>query len=143
MFTNFDISEFLKLGGKVPDTVPVHVVEKLVKKHMPNLQHARDIVRVPIHVTSGYRPVEWEHSKGRSGESQHTFQDDGAVDVSLFRNTGKWTEFFFAIRPLYSRIAWYPIQNFMHLDFHANSGLFISRHGTWQRVNQNEFFESL
>jgi uncharacterized protein YcbK (DUF882 family) len=49
------------------------------KELLPNLQKLanqlqvlRDYLGKPIYINAGYRPIWWEHLRGRSGSSQHT-----------------------------------------------------------------------
>jgi hypothetical protein len=144
MFTNFNIAEFCKLSGNTPEGIPLSVADKIIRYHMTPLQIVRSELGVPIHVTSGFRPIEWEVKRGRSGNSQHTFQVKGAVDVSLFRNTHRWQDFADLIKQHYMRIAWYPIQNFMHLDHDATQRqFFIVRNSTWMNVSLHELRKAL
>ena len=43
-----------------------------IQKLANQLQYLRDYLDRPIRINSGYRPVWYELSKGRSGKSQHT-----------------------------------------------------------------------
>ena len=78
----FSISELCISG----DTVPLDVADKLLKHHILPMSKVREELGSPVFCTtseglhSGYRSLEWEHSKGRSGGSQHTFQGKGAID---------------------------------------------------------------
>jgi uncharacterized protein YcbK (DUF882 family) len=111
----FDISEFLiDVDAKV---VPIHVVQKIDKYHKPILNSIRHYLGVPVIISqhSGYRSVEWEHSRGRSGYSQHTFEGRGAVDV---RSNTKFDDLLkMLINSDYTRICYYPFSRFIHCDF--------------------------
>ena len=76
MTLNFKISEFNISGEDIPE----EVADKLLHYHILPMQKVRDILGIPITASekSGYRSEKWEHSKGRSGNSQHTFRARGS-----------------------------------------------------------------
>jgi uncharacterized protein YcbK (DUF882 family) len=43
-----------------------------LQKLANQLQVLRDYIGKPIYINAGFRPVWWEHLRGRSGSSQHT-----------------------------------------------------------------------
>lgn len=119
----FSIKEFCITGERPP----VEVAEMIVKHHIDVLNPLREELGAPIIVSqkAGYRPRAYELSKGRSGNSQHTFEDadgnvtKGAVDLTSAK-----------LRPLldlliekssYSRICFYPNNGFIHCDHKPTS----------------------
>lgn len=61
------------------NAVPSCELEKMDIGFMHKLDTARHIAGIPFIVNSGFRTVEWEKSKGRSGRSSHTI--GLAVDI--------------------------------------------------------------
>lgn len=47
-------------------------LEEMDDKFMKKLDIARQIAKIPIIPTSGFRSEEWEHEQGRDGTSSHT-----------------------------------------------------------------------
>lgn len=47
-------------------------LEEMDEKFMKKLDIARQIAKIPIIPTSGFRSEEWEHEQGRDGTSSHT-----------------------------------------------------------------------
>lgn len=74
----FDFDELVITG----DSVPLDVATKLMNYHIIPMSRVRNALGLPITASqkSGYRPYEWEISRGRSGDSQHVFKTKGAVD---------------------------------------------------------------
>lgn len=108
----FNIAEFIiDPDAKV---VPIDVVQKLNSYHKPILNPIRHEVGVPVIISkhSGYRTVEWEKERGRSGNSQHTFKGKGAVDVRSFDDLLE-----LLINSEYMRVCYYPHNGFVHCDF--------------------------
>lgn len=115
MINYFSISEFIIDPDM--DQVPLHVCDKIVDYHFPALNPIRHLLGVPVYISqnSGYRSVEWERARGRSGGSQHTFQGLGAVDV---RTNEKFEDLLhLLIDSDYRRVAYYPFHGFIHCDF--------------------------
>lgn len=118
MIEYFKFREFFRQGVArlVAPLKIVDVCQKIKDNHLDNLNSVRRVVKHPVYVTSGYRPVFWERLMGRNGKSQHTFKGLGAVDVStdpafipilreaLINNSD------------YARICYYPKENFFHCD---------------------------
>lgn len=115
MKINFSISEFIITG----DHIPVVVADKILKYHIAPMGDVRKELGIPIFPSqkSGYRPEGWEHSHGRSGNSQHTFKDKGAVDWTCNNFTKHKNDFLRAIydNTEYTRIAIY--NSFIHCDY--------------------------
>lgn len=86
---------------------------------------------------SGYRPGEWERSKGRDGSSLHTFKPGswGAVDLVMWNGThvrhavdllveyGPWR-----------RICYYRDKAFVHVDYGDHDG---------KRCKRRQLFEAV
>ena len=136
----FKFSEFTK-----ESVIPLYVAQAILDYHMPALNLLRNSLGEPITISerSGYRSVAHEKLKGRSGNSQHCFQNGmGAVDLTT-RNMEKLGVLLTI--SAYSRVCWYPTKNFYHCDFkhgvrshHEHElELFVDYDdGTgWQRVN--------
>ncbi len=114
---NFTISEFL-IDRENPN-VPVHVVDELVRHHIPVIQKVRDKLGFPIWPSqrSGYRSVEWEHANGRSGNSEHCFKGKGAVDYTC-KHPGQLKLLFHELKKSpYLRVCYYPGKQFIHCDY--------------------------
>lgn len=118
MKINFSTKEFC-ITGEVP---PFEVIDKLWKYHILPMQAVRDELNAPITASSnsGYRPKEYELSKGRSGNSQHTFQDKGAVDWTA-ENLDELLRLIMELTH-YTRVAVYRDQHFIHCDYKATDG---------------------
>lgn len=100
------------------DPVPIDVMDKLLQYHLWPMNKVRNILGQPIWASqkSGYRPEAFEKKKGRSGNSQHTFKEKGAVDwttreaylADLLNLIIQFTN--------YTRICYYPDEGFIHCD---------------------------
>lgn len=115
MINYFKMSEFIIDPDM--DQVPLHVCDKIVEHHLPILNNIRHLLGVPVIISkhSGYRSVEWEYERGRSGNSQHTFKGKGAVDV---RCNDKFDDLLdLLIDSDYTRVCYYPHHGFIHCDF--------------------------
>ena len=111
----FDITEFIiDPDAKV---VPIDVVQKIDTFHKPILNAIREQLGIPVIISkhSGYRTVEWEKERGRSGNSQHTFQGKGAVDVRSIEDFKELLRLL--IDSDYMRVCYYPHHGFVHCDF--------------------------
>jgi len=129
------------------EDIPQHVADKLLKHHILQMNVVREKLGAPIWASqnSGYRPYTWEIARGRSGRSQHTFGDKGAVDWTcsdlkeLFKLLLEHTS--------YTRIAVYPSDegNFIHCDHKASSRqLFLSDSGSdWKLSTEAQILEKL
>lgn len=115
----------LKLDLKVSDfnisgePIPEDICDKIVTFHILPLQSVRNHVQFELKVSdnSGYRSVAWEISKGRSGNSQHTFKDKGAVDLTCDDFDNNKNKLLNALIEFsnYTRIAMY--NSFIHCDY--------------------------
>jgi hypothetical protein len=106
----------------------LEVADKLLK-HIEIIQPIRDLIGMPIWASekSGYRPVWYELQRNRSGNSEHTFKRNGAID---------WTcrDMKYLVRLLkeskYKRVCYYPNHHFAHCDFKAfNKSYYICEDG--------------
>lgn len=111
----FKIEEFVISG----DTVPVKVADKILHYHILPCNKVREELGVPMTASqkSGYRSVEWEKSRGRSGNSQHTFKGKGAVDWTCnnFKDNAKKMLLSLIDNTEYTRMAVY--NTFIHCDY--------------------------
>jgi hypothetical protein len=103
------------------DPIPEDVVDRIVEYHIEPGNRAQKKCGFDIwpSAKSGYRPEWYEESKGRSGNSQHTYKDDG-------KGATDWTCHQFADNKInlldalitetdYTRIAIYD--TFIHADY--------------------------
>lgn len=75
----FKLKEFLITK---PTTISLDIADKLYWYHIIPMIPVREALGVPITASafSGYRPEWYEKRRGRSGNSQHVFGGEGAVD---------------------------------------------------------------
>jgi len=89
---NFNLSEFLysKWFDKETQTKVISLynntdsIKHNIQKLACQLQTLRDHLSVPITINIAYRPVFYELSKGRSGNSQHTLGKAADIKVKGF-----------------------------------------------------------
>ena len=127
--------------------VPQHIADKILLYHILPMNKVRHELGLPINCSqnSGWRPKEWELSKGRSGKSKHCFLIDekGAADWTagdlkqLFKLILKHTE--------YTRIAVYPNAGFIHCDYSASKRqLFLSTNSSkWTSTTEDRILSAL
>lgn len=148
--------EYFKLSDFVIDPatdVPVRIMNAIYEFHFKPMNEVRRYVGAPVFIShnSCWRPEQWEWSKGRSGDSAHTFKvtdrpgnEKGACDSysqdmkGLFEGLIKKTK--------YTRITYYPDSGFIHKDYcYPESGrrFFIHKHGKWHQSTENEIRELL
>jgi len=132
---HFKLEEFLidpeMRAGKKP--VPLHVADKVYHYHIPILNQIRKETGKPVVISeySGYRPIEWELNHDRSGNSQHTFTGDGAVDIRL--DSQQLLDLL--IQSEYRRICIY--NSFVHCDFKGMKRLlFEDENGEWKYISR-------
>ena len=125
----FKQSEFYKKGTLVPG----HVRNK-ISRIITFLNPVREQLGSAISVSqqSGYRPLASELRKGRSGDSEHVFRKEGAVDLTaknllaLFR---------LLIKTDFKRICIYPRKKFIHCDFKGTEkAVFFSVSNKWIKL---------
>lgn len=130
----FKISDFNISGEPIPEDV----ADKILVKHIEpmNLVVMHVSFEVKVSLKSGYRSYSWEKKKGRSGNSQHVFRGDGAVDWTCEDFETNKDEFLKALIELtdYSRIAEY--NSFFHCDYaHQVEDRWLFDH-KWTRIRQ-------
>ena len=98
--------------------IPLAVADKLIKYHISPMTFVRESLGDPITASqrSGYRPKWYEINKGRSGNSQHTFEDKGAVDWTTTGDMKKLLQLIIDFTT-YTRICYYPNNRFIHCDY--------------------------
>ena len=119
MRLNFKISEFNISGAPIEESI----ADKILHYHILPMQTVRNYFAKPIMVSqnSGYRSKEWELSKGRSGNSQHCFEGNGAVDwtcKNFKSNSHELLELILKYTK-YTRMAIY--KGFIHCDYNTTS----------------------
>lgn len=112
----FKISEFCITYGDVPQDV----ADKILTHHIVPMLVVRKEMGAPITASqnSGYRSYKYERSKGRSGNSQHTFKGKGAVDWKA-KDLDKLEELIIKHTD-YTRVTRY--KNFIHCDYAPTAG---------------------
>lgn len=134
--------------------VPQDIADKILLYHITPMNRVREAIQEPVFCSenSGWRPEEWEISRGRSGDSQHTFKKKGAVDwtiggVEKHKIDGNFEGLFKAIVELteYTRIAVYPSARFIHCDYAANERqLFLSTNSSkWTLSTYEKILEKI
>lgn len=112
----FSLNEFII---SQPKNVTVTVADKIYKYHIIPMLAVREEMNITMTASqkSGYRPEWWEKKKGRSGNSQHTFKDKGAVDWTCHDFKNNQDAFLSAIieHTNYTRMATY--NSFIHCDY--------------------------
>ena len=106
--------------------IPLSVADKILKYHISPMTPVRGFLGFPVTASqrSGFRPKSYELGRGRSGGSQHTFEDDGEI---VGRGAVDWTtpepkdlkKLFDAICKFtpYTRVCIYPSNGFIHCDY--------------------------
>lgn len=117
---DFDFSEFVINN----EPVPIEIASKIMKWHFWPLQQVRTALGIPVIISkhSCYRSVKYEIGKGRNGTSEHTFLGKGAGDITC----SEMDRLLVAICSLtsYTRIAYYPENNFLHCDYRNRTRAF-------------------
>lgn len=138
----FDIREFCIVDSPIPQDV----ADKIFKYHIIPMNYVRHKFGRPVIVSkrSGYRPREYELSKGRNGNSLHTFSGEGAAD---YTHSGDWAVFLKLMMKHtdYKRICYYPNNNFIHADYAGNRRLFYTAQSpasSWKYVGTLEDFNA-
>ena len=67
--------------------VPSCSIDDMEQSTLDRLDIARELAGIPFVLNSAYRSVEWEISKGRSGEGAHT--EGRAVDIRCNSNANR------------------------------------------------------
>ncbi len=119
----FEIEEFNRTGAILTDEL-----KDKIQVHIDEMNPVREDLGFPVLVSknSGYRPEEYEISKGRSGKGEHTYKGKGAADytcataqkvrllVEKLKKNSKYT-----------RICYYPNDNFVHCDYKTTERLYF------------------
>jgi len=107
--------------------IPLSVADAILECHIRPMEKIHQRLKIKASERSGYRSLDYELSKDRSGTSQHTFEDTwlngaGAVDWGLV----EWSQIDFKrLTALildgtdYQRICVY--RSFIHCDFKQGS----------------------
>lgn len=148
---NFSISEFLIDQDTL---IPGRVADAILRHHIQVMQPVRDELKIPVIVSkrSGFRSIVWEKSKGRSGNSEHTFPLDspgggrGAADYTLAGEKPILTLVTAMLRlnVPYNRIALYPgnVAPFIHCDYRSATGeLQLIQGPGWNILGMDDFFD--
>ena len=136
----FELKEFLI---EPTEEIPVEIADKIYKHHIIPMIFIRQKLGFGMWASqrSGYRSREYELERGRSGDSQHTFQKKGAVDWTCSdfkKNKGLFLNELIKNTP-YTRIAVY--EGFIHCDYKSEDArqLFTSdENSKWTFVKNLE-----
>ena len=140
-------SEFVRFG-----TPSIEQIDKLVHGFVIPLNNVRAEIGMPMFIRSGFRDMQHEIAQGRTATSEHTFKGKGACDVALTANSSKRADnddlFKLAsllVRAGFTRIAYYPKEQFFHIDYKADKlELYISdSNSKWARVTPDEFYKKV
>jgi hypothetical protein len=115
---NFSISEFC-ITGQPPYQ---GVASAIMEYHIVPMNAVRELYKAPISVSksSGYRPRSYEQSRGRSGNSQHSFEDINPKGIGAADYTGHDIDLLLKLiieNTEYTRICIYPNNGFIHCDY--------------------------
>ena len=108
-----------------------------IQAHIMILNPLREKLGCPIIISrkSGYRPREYELTRGRSGKSEHCFAGKGAVDLTCQED--KLQELFELLQESeYTRVCLYPRDNFIHCDLKdvSEKQVFLDMGHGWERL---------
>ena len=108
----FKREEFYKEGTIVSDEIMLKIYE-----HIRILNRVRNDLGSELIVSqkSGYRPREYELTKGRSGNSEQCFVSKGAVDLTCDLNR-IIILLDLLLKSEYTRVCYYPDDGFIHCD---------------------------
>ena len=99
------------------EPIPEDVADKIVRYHMyPVWDVALEFKAYPSD-NSSYRSVKWEKSKGRSGNSQHTFKGKGATDWTCEYFDNKKEELLKSLIENTDYIRFAVYNTFIHCDY--------------------------
>lgn len=146
---HFSISEFCIDENAL---LPQRIADAILEHHIKVMNPVREIIGCPVFVSlnSGFRHKAWEKSKGRSGNSQHTFPVDGpgkgrgAADYTLLGNKKvvALLRAMLAAKVSYTRIAVYDTDMpFIHCDHASPDGKQRFYTGTWEEVSELEIIQ--
>ena len=134
--------------------VPQDIADKVLLYHIVPMNKVRQELDEAIFCSqkSGWRPKEWELSRGRSGNSEHTFIKKGAVDwtiggVDKHEVDGNFEGLFKMIleHTNYTRIAVYPSARFIHCDYASTyRKLFLSTNASkWTEATEDKILSKI
>lgn len=128
MIYRFKVSDLIYYGWVNRETI-----EKIERFHLPFLNQWAEYITEVV----GYRSRDYEIAMRRSGNSQHTFQGNGAVDIST-NNPLKL--FDLLVESPYTRVAYYPYKKFFHVDYASNMKTFYlsTADSKWTRAQEVE-----
>jgi uncharacterized protein YcbK (DUF882 family) len=121
--------------------IPLSVADKLICYHIAPMTKVREKLGKPIYASqrSGYRPKWYEIQRGRSGNSQHTFEDLGAIDWTTSGDLNKLLALIIE-HTNYTRICYYPNNGFIHCDYKNKLERWVyeceSPTSKWKRVEK-------
>lgn len=103
-------------------SIPPHIWATIVDHHIAPLRDLQRLTGATFFPSarSGYRPREWERSKGRDGSSLHTYPmgSFGAVDLLMWDGTPvRHSLDLLVIYGPWRRICYYPAKGFVHVDY--------------------------
>ena len=120
---------------------PKDVEKKVRICHMMPLMIVDDLLRmkniqIEISLRSSYRSLSWEKSKGRSGNSEHSFKGLGAVDLTCNDFAKNKDTLLDALKNNtdYTRLAVY--NSFIHCDYKNDYDERFVYDSKWNRIIQ-------
>lgn len=123
---NFRLHEFLYKATAMPSASHELMKKEFnfeilfeLSKVANQLQTIRDFVNVPLVITCGFRPIEWDKNRGRSGKSTHC--KGQAAD--FFSHSIPLKELFDMTKKIfpYHGVAMNKTQHFIHFDTYIPS----------------------
>lgn len=121
--------------------IPLIVADKLIRYHIAPMTPVRAELGAPVTASqrSGYRPRWYELQKGRSGNSQHCFNDKGAIDWTTGGDINELLALIIKYTD-YTRICYYPNNKFIHCDYKNTHERWLykckSPTSKWERVKK-------
>lgn len=136
----FDNPRAWCIDGQLPPPEILAIIAMFYVRPLESLSIAHRIAVVPSK-GSCYRPVSWEHMKGRSGNSLHTFRAGTWGACDLVRADGGDVAHLLDVIALegpWRRVCWYPgvkdktrasgyRDRFIHVDFGDHDGQLCKR----------------
>ena len=98
--------------------VPSCSLQDMNQETMRKLDRAREIAGIPFVLTSAFRTVAHEKSKGREGTSAHT--TGRAVDIRAASSRNRFLVVKGLMEAGFTRIGINVVQNFVHVDDSPN-----------------------
>jgi hypothetical protein len=141
-------SELIEFGNPTKQQL-----NTLAELYYTPLNELRKVINVDLFIRSCFRSFDHEILHGRGGTSQHCFHDKGAVDISVTKSSSQIADpskmhelAGLLINAGFTRIAYYPIENFFHCDYKCTFGkhFFISdSKSNWTKVEPSEFYKAI